>query len=376
MSKLIIHANIHTGTQNIKNGFLRFNQQIINLGKMCDLKVKDTDEIIDAEDAIVVPGFIDVHTHGGYNFDVWNATSNEISKLANLMAANEGITSFFATTVTQTPENISKAILNIKKAAKENKIIQGIHLEGPFVSQKFKGAQPANYIQKPDVSKLEYWNKISNGLLKMITFAPELENSAEIEDYCLKHGIIPAGGHSNATRMQMKHSKVSHITHLYNAQRELKHREPGVSGHALLEDNIYVEIIADGYHVCPDMINLAYKLKHADRIELVTDAMRAKGMSEGVYDLGGQKVTVKDNQARIAAGNLAGSVLNYSLAFKNIIKFTGCSLDEAILMSSVNQAREFGLSLKGILDVGKDADINILDSKFNVQKTFSYGHLM
>lgn len=124
------------------------------------------------------------------------------------------------------------------------------------------------------------------------------------------------------------------------------------------------------------MINLVYKLKTAKKIEFVTNSMRSKGMPEGVYNLGGQKVTVKDHQVRIAAGNLAGSVLKYSLAFKNIIKFTGYSLDEKILMPSINQSKKFGLESKGSLDIGKDADINILDNNLNLQKIFSYGNIM
>ena len=212
-------------------------------------------------------------------------------------------------------------------------------------------------------------------MIKLVTYAPENENTTEFEKYCIDHNIVLSVGHSNATRAQMKVSLASHVTHLYNAQRELKHREPGVTGHALLEGNMYCEIIADGFHVFPDMIKLAYDLKGPDKIELVTDSMRAKGMPEGVSELGGQKVIVKDKQARLESGNLAGSVLQYQDAFKNIMKFTGCGIEEAVKMSSVNQAREFGLTQKGAIEVGKDADLNVLDSDLNVVKTFSFGRL-
>jgi N-acetylglucosamine-6-phosphate deacetylase len=162
---------------------------------------------------------------------------------------------------------------------------------------------------------------------------------------------------------------------LYNAQREFKHREPGVTGHAMLENDMYCELIADGFHVCPDMIKLAYELKGADKLELITDSMRAKGMPEGISELGGQKVIVKDKQARLESGNLAGSVLTYDDAFVNIMKFTGCSVQEAIKMSSLNQAKEFGLSQKGSLEVGKDADLNVFDFDWNLKATYSYGRL-
>lgn len=156
----------------------------------------------------------------------------------------------------------------------------------------------------------------------------------------------------------------------------MHHREPGVTGEALLEKKFYTEIIADGYHVAPDMIDLAYRLKGPDKIELITDSLRAKGMPEGVSELGGQKVIVKDHQARLENGHLAGSVLEYDLAFKNIINFTGCSISDAVKMTSYNQAQEFNLESKGELKAGKDADINVLDRELNLEATYSYGRLL
>jgi N-acetylglucosamine-6-phosphate deacetylase len=163
------------------------------------------------------------------------------------------------------------------------------------------------------------------------------------------------------------------VTHLYNAQREFKHREPGVTGHAMLEDNMYAELICDGFHIVPDMIRLAVEQKGVHRIELVTDSMRAKGMPEGESELGGQKVFVKDKQARLSDGTLAGSVLQFKDAFVNIMKFTGVSLADAVQMASVNQATEFGLDSKGTITPGKDADMNLFDRTLTLQKTFSYG---
>ena len=144
----------------------------------------------------------------------------------------------------------------------------------------------------------------------------------------------------------------------------------------MLEDNLYCEIICDGFHIVPDMIKLAYEQKGAQRLELVTDSMRAKGMPEGVSELGGQKVIVKDRQARLESGNLAGSVLRYDEAFRNVMAFTGCSVAEAVQMSSVNQAAEFGLTQKGKLVPGRDADLNLLDRSLNVKTTYSLGRNM
>lgn len=373
MSKVIKHAVIYTGEEKISDAYIRFDETIKDIGKMSDYKALPEDtEMIDVSGKFIVPGFIDVHSHGGYDFDAMDGNPDELNEMINDMIY-EGITTYFPTTMTQSPENIEKAMVAIKEAAKSNPVIKGIHLEGPFVSKVFKGAQPEEYITAPDVVEFDKWNKLSGEMIKLVTYAPEHETSKEFEDYCLKNGIVPSIGHSNATREQLKNSKASHVTHLYNAQREFKHREPGVTGHALLEDNIYCELIADGFHVCPDMIKLAYELKGPDKIELVTDSMRAKGMPEGVSELGGQKVIVKDKQARLESGNLAGSVLQYKDAFVNIMKFTGCSIEDAIKMTSLNQAKEFGLTQKGVLQEGKDADLNIFDNELNLVETYSLG---
>ena len=374
--KVLKHAHIFTGNEEINDGYLRFDSKIENLGHMEEYRPQADDEIIDVQGNYVIPGFIDVHGHGGYNYDVWDAEPSEITKLARLLAKNEGITSWFPTTVSQSYENIESAVKNIREAHKKTKIIQGIHLEGPFVSKEFKGAQPPLYLRDPDINELKGWIKASDNLIKLITIAPELPGASEFEKFCIANNIVPSAGHSNATRDQMKKSKASHITHLYNAQREMKHREPGVTGHALLERNINCEIVADGFHVWADMIKLAYELKGPHHMELVTDSIRAKGMPEGNYDMGGETITVKNGQASIPAGNLAGSVLKFDKAFRNIIKFTGCSINDAVQMASVNQAREFKLTGKGTIDEGQDADINVLDPSLHLTQTFSLGEAM
>ena len=373
MSKVLKHAIIYTGLEKIDDGYIRFGKEIEAVGPMDEYVAQPDDEIEFVSGKTIVPGFIDVHSHGGYSFDSMDGNPAEINEMVNDMVAREGITSYFCTTMTQSNENLDHSMEGINKAAEENPVIQGVHLEGPFISATFKGAQPEKYIKNPNVELLDNWNKLSGGRVKLITYAPEDEGSREFEKYCLENGIVPSVGHSNATREQLLASKATHVTHLYNAQREFKHREPGVTGHAMLENNMYCELICDGFHIVPDMIKLAYEQKGVDRIELVTDSMRAKGEPDGVSELGGQKVIVKDGQARLEAGNLAGSVLTYINAFKNVQRFTGCGIAEAVKMSSVNQAREFGLTKKGTLEAGKDADINILDANQDLVATYSYG---
>lgn len=376
MPTVLKHATIYTGVSEIKDGYLRFEDKILAVGPMKNFQPTANDEfVIDLAGKIVVPGFIDIHSHGGYGLDMMDAEPGKIAQLAQKMA-QEGITSYFATTMTQSPANIKKALIAARKAMELTPLIQGIHLEGPFICETFKGAQPLEHIINPSATLMAEWNELAGGQIKLVTYAPEVAGAREFEDYCLNNQIVLSIGHSNATRAELQQANATHITHFYNAQRPLKHREPGVVGHGFLEDNIYCELIVDGLHVKPEMIKLAYQIKGPERLEIITDAMRAKGLGDGESELGGQKVFAKAGQARLASGNLAGSVLQFDQAFANMIKFTGCSIGEAVQMSSVNQAREFGLTNKGTLEIGKDADLNILDQQLVLQSTYSNGELV
>lgn len=373
--KLIKNKEIYTGNEVIYQGYIRFDQKIAEVGNMEDFEEKADDEEIVTEGNILIPGFIDVHSHGGYGKDNMDALPEEISSMVNKMAAEEGITTYFCTTMTQTYDKIEAAMKNIASAAEKNPIIQGIHVEGPFISEKYKGAQDASFIKKPDEKTLEAWNKISGGLIRIVTYAPE-EADAQFEAWCEEHKVVLSAGHSNAVYKKLVQSRASHITHLYNAQRGLNHREPGVTGYGLLTPGVKAEIICDGIHIVPEMVRLAYEIKGSRGIELITDSMRAKGMPEGLSELGGQKVYVKDGTARLEDGTIAGSVLTFIKAFRNIMDFTGASLEEAVQMSSVNQAEEFGLEQKGRLAEGKDADILVLNGEYELKSTFSRGKLI
>ncbi len=373
--KVIKNKIIYTGNGYIEDGFVRFGSTITEVDSMRNFVPREDDEEVFAEGEYVIPGFIDVHSHGGYGFDSMDASPDEIDWMVRQMAAKEGITSYFCTTMTQTYENIEKAMVNINEAAKKNPVIQGIHLEGPFISVKYKGAQDASYIKKPDEKVLARWNELSGGRIRLVTYAPE-EASEEFENWCLANRIVPSAGHSNAEFSQLCACRACHVTHLYNAQRGLNHREPGVTGYGLLTDGVNVELICDGIHIKPKMVYMAHKVKGSDGIELVTDSMRAKGMPEGKSELGGQTVYVKDGTARLEDGTIAGSVLTYIKAFQNIMKFTGVGLEDAVKMSSGNQAREFGLTQKGVIQPGKDADFVLLDREYELKGTISMGEFV
>lgn len=374
MNKVITNAEIYTGEEVIESGFIRFNTEIIAVGPMTDYQVEADEELMDAEGKRLVPGFIDIHSHGGYGSDNMDGDPERIDEMTRKML-QEGITSYFATTMTQTDENIEKALGAIKKAKEVNSMIQGIHLEGPFISPAYKGAQPEEFMRPADAETMKKWNDISGGNIRLVTYAPETGDMSAFEKYCQENNIILSVGHSGAKYDELNHSAVSHVTHLFNGQLGLHHREIGVAGFGLLNEGINAEMIVDGFHITPSMVKLAYKTRGADNIVLITDAMRAKGAAEGVSELGGQKVIVKDKQARLENGSLAGSVLTFDDAFRNMIEFTGCSIEEAVKMSSVNQAKEFDLEGKGLLKEGKDADIVLLDEALRVKQTILGGNV-
>lgn len=373
--KLIKNKIIYTGNGKIDNGFIRYNERISETGEMRNFVPRDSDELVETDAQYVIPGFIDVHSHGGYGKDSMDASVEELDQMVQQMAQKEGITSYFCTTMTQTYDKIEQAMCRIKEAAEKNPVIQGIHVEGPFISVNHKGAQDASYIKKPDEKVLEHWNELSGSRIRVVTYAPE-EATEEFENWCLSHGIVPSAGHSDATYDQLVESRASHVTHLYNAQRGMMHREPGVVGYGMMTDGVCTELICDGIHSRPEMVALAVKVKGCDQMELITDSMRAKGMPEGKSELGGQVVYVKDGTARLEDGTIAGSVLTYIKAFQNVIRFTGVSIEDAVKMTSGNQAREFGMTQKGAISVGKDADFVLLDEKLNLVGTVSYGKML
>ena len=369
----------------IKNGFIKIKgQKVSEIGSIEMLANEDKFEIIQVPVHFkAIPGFIDVHIHGVNGADTMDATEEALDTIVSALP-KEGTTSFLATTITQERKQIEKALINTGKYIKQQPSkgkaeILGIHLEGPFVNTKRAGAQPMKHIIDPNLALFKIWQSLSNGNIKLVTLAPERPGGLEMIRYLTENGIIASIGHSDATYNEVTeaiNAGANHITHLYNQMRGLHHREPGVVGAAFLRDELKAEIIVDGVHVRPEAAVLAYKQKQSDGIILITDSIRAKCLKDGKYDLGGQEVTVQDGKAVLSDGTLAGSILRFAQAVQNIVHFTGCSLEDAIKMSSINPAKQLNIyDRKGSIAKGKDADIVILDENLEVVMTFCRGEL-
>ena len=323
------------------------------------------------------PGFIDVHIHGAAGHDAMDATPEAVKGLAGVLP-KEGTTSFLATTMTQSDEAISAALKNIRDFQMEDGQAEmlGVHLEGPFISDKRAGAQPIEHIVEPSYPLFQKWQKLSGNQIRLVTLAPETTNGLAFIKNLAEDGVIASIGHSDGTLEEVQaavRAGASHVTHLYNQMSPFHHRNPGVVGASLTEKGLTVEVIADFIHSHPTSVELAFRQKGAERLILITDAMRAKGLAPGVYDLGGQDVQVTRKDARLADGTLAGSILTMDAAIRNVQSITGCSLNELVSMTSANAAKELGLSNKGSLQEGTDADVAILDDSFTVQLTICRG---
>ena len=344
------------------------------INKVADIRIDAT-----GKDWIVVPGFIDVHIHGSSGFDVMDATPEALNGLASALP-REGTTSFLATTMTQSDEAIAGALHNASlfNADEMQAEMVGVHLEGPFISSIRAGAQPVEHIKTPSFDIFEQWQELSGNRIKIVTIAPEVENGLVFIEELTASGVIASLGHTDATSDVVRSAVevgATHVTHLYNQMSPFHHREPGVVGAAFLEDSMTVEIIVDCIHSHPKSVELAYRQKGSNRIILITDAMRAKGLPPGTYDLGGQDVEVTNKDARLPDGTLAGSILTMENAAKNMKSITNCTLAELVAMTSTNAADQLGLSNKGRIEPGKDADLTIVDEDWNVQMTICRGNI-
>ena len=356
-----------------------FDRDVISVGND---EVPRSAEVLSLPDgAVVLPGFIDEHVHGAGGADVMDGSAQSLSVMAQTLA-KEGTARFLATTMTQSEENIlnaAKAVKQYMSDGGDGAGLLGIHLEGPFISSAQAGAQPEEFISAPDIKLFEQFNSACGGNIKMVTVAPESKGADKFISYLKKNGVTVSIGHTSAdyqTAMRAVNCGASSVTHTFNAQTGIHHRDIGVAGAALTCDGLYTELIADKIHVSVPAMSLLYKNKPRGKLVLITDAMRAKGMGEGISELGGQTVIVKDSQARLEDGTLAGSVLKMNEAVKNLIE-CGAEFADAVDCATLNVAKNLHIADKyGSIAVGKRADFTVLDDRFNVLLTIMDGRII
>jgi len=369
--KAIVNAKLIIDNEIVEGKTLLFDTHIVKIAKDVNL---DNVEIIDAKGNYVSAGFIDLHIHGSGGADVMDATPEALEILSSTLVQT-GTTSFLATTMTMSTQDIDNALQNIQNHSKHvtGAHILGVHLEGPFINATKHGAQDKAYIQAPNFDLIEHYMDE----VKMITLAPEVEGSESFVKHLKENypHIILSIGHSEASYEEVKESfkwGVSHVTHLFNAMNPYHHRKPGIIG-ATFDSDVTCDIIADLVHTHPTALDLAYKVKK-DKLILITDAMRAGCMKCGTYDLGGRKVEVADGKALLDDGTLAGSVLKMNEALHNMKKHTSMSLVEVVSAVTKIPAEKLEVK-KGELKEGYDADIVIFDENFSIEMTIVAGEV-
>jgi len=367
----IINAKLIVNDEAQEDQILLFDEKIVRITEDVEL---DTMEVIDAKGHYVSAGFIDLHIHGSGGADVMDATPQALETLS-VTLLQTGTTSFLATTMTMSPQDIDNALQNIQKyqTTVSGANILGIHLEGPFINAEKHGAQDKAYIQSPNTTLIQnYMQEV-----KMITLAPEVEGAEVFIKHLAKEypHIILSIGHSDASFEESKESfswGVSHVTHLFNAMNPYHHRKPGIVG-AVFDSEVTCDIIADLVHTHPSALELVQQVKK-EKLILITDAMRAGCMKCGTYDLGGRRVEVEDGKALLEDGTLAGSVLKMNEALLNMRKHTSMTTVELVNSVTKIPAQKLGVH-KGELREGYDADIVIFDENFSIISTIIAGEV-
>lgn len=363
----------------LKTNLLIENEKISKLGNF------ECEGLIELEEnKIVVPGFIDQHTHGAFGFDIIDGTQEALKEIA-ICLAQEGVTNFLATTTTESIMTIEKALnaisIYIDSHHSFGSEIIGIHLEGPFISEQYSGAQFSNAIIEPNIEIFKELEEISNSNIKQVTLAIEENGSKELISYLISRGINVSIGHSNASYLDVEKAikqGVSCVTHTYNAQKPIHHREIGVVGASMLFDELYCEIICDGVHLSYPAIQILWKNKPADKIILITDSLRVKNMSNGRYsEPSGQTIILDGKIAKLENQVLAGSVLKMNEAIENIITNLEINLTDAIRCATENPAKNLGIFDKvGSIKEGKLANFVVIDKNINVYQTIRRGKVI
>jgi len=331
-------------------------------------ELPSNERVIDFPGATLAPAFFDVHIHGAAGHDLMEATPQACDAICSFLATR-GTGSFLATTVTAPLDATLRAVEGLAKQIAHPPIAGqarplGIHLEGPFLSHTRRGVQPAEHLLAPDIATFDRLCDAAEGHVRLMTLAPELPGAAELAAHATQRGVRVSVGHSDATAAETRTAiaaGAASATHTFNAMRPLDHREPGILGTVLTSDSLYAELICDGIHTAPEMVQLWWRTKGPERAILVTDAMSAAGMPDGEYQLGGFAVQVANGRA-MARGVLAGSVLTLDRALANFIRFTGVSIDQGLRLLTANPATMTGFTDEaGRLGVGMPGNLVAVD---------------
>jgi N-acetylglucosamine-6-phosphate deacetylase len=339
-----------------------------------DSLVAEADEVHDHPESLILPGFVDLQVNGAFGVDV----ASESSRLPELSEAllSTGTTSYLPTVISS-PEGVyEEALPTIGVAGTPNGAeVLGVHLEGPFISVQKRGAHAAAHVARPDTELLA--RLLDLGPVRMITLAPEVEGADRLAVLAANRGVVVSAGHSDVAfepAYEALDGQISGVTHLFNGMSAMHHREPGLPGAAFAHPRAVCGLIADGLHVHPEMVGLAFRMLGPDRLCLVTDAIAAAGMEDGEYRLATRTVYADGGVPRLGSGSLAGSVLTMREAFMNILAFTGCTVPEAARMTSTSPAKLIGEGRrKGRLAPGYDADVTVMTPDLSVEAVWRGG---
>ncbi len=328
---------------------------------------------------VILPGFIDVHTHGGGGIDVNHMRNADDLDALSSFYASHGVTSVLLSVMTDTKDEMMRLVRLIGEA-KERKLpgaeIIGIHLEGPFLSEVYKGCMPSSLLLDPDISLFDELYRGSNSSIRYITIAPEKKGSLDFIRHAVEKGVVVSMGHSDASyeeAVEAVRAGVTSVTHLFNAMKLFHMHRPAISGAALESDDVFTEIIADGFHLHPGAVRLVLKTKGFDKVIAITDSIMATGLPDGEYMLGVNPVIVKEGDARTTEGVRAGSTLTLDKALRNLVSFTAKGVEDLWPLLSKNQSEMLRLADRGVIEKGRRADLVVLDDNLEVIETIVKG---
>lgn len=331
---------------------------------------QDDGEVIDAEGLLVLPGLVDIHSHGAAGEDFSDGNPEGLKKILQY-EKRCGITSYCPTSMTFPKERLRQIFASIKGAQTEDgATVVGINMEGPFLDPAKKGAHVEKWIAAPDVAFVRELNQDADGLVRLVTLAPNMDGAEEFikemhEEVCISLGHTAADYDCASRAMKLG---AHHVTHLYNAMQPFGHRAPGLIGAAMDDPECMVEMICDGYHIHPSAIRAAFRMFGPERVILISDSMRATGMENGTYELGGQEVTVQDRKAVLKDGTLAGSATNLYGCMCKAVEF-GIPLEQAIMAATANPARSIGIFDRvGSIRIGKQADLLLVSENLELKR--------